>query len=368
MCYIKLGGIYGSTKGSNPTLSAKIRSTNIQMKVALFLDGDCYNNDEIFNVSSWLNRDNNCWIWHNLRKYFNERDIEIHTYDKYRFWEFDKAVFYGLYHPNCEHHAKCCDVGKETYYIAYEPPVIHHFNHPEVLVTLSTMFKKILTWQENLIDDKKFFRLIEGKVHPDMSKFEEVKFKDRKFACLLSSYRYSNVDFPEYRDLYSERFKIAKRFEEFNYLDSGIFNLYGKGFNKPLTRWPQKESFHFESYEGEVDNKIETICRYKFNICFENCYGLAGYVSEKIIHSFWGQSIPVYWGTTNPTDYFPQNTFIDMRNFANYEELYNFLINMTEDKFNEYLDNINRYLKSDLYQKYFGDNVLAKSLYDMLKD
>lgn len=333
------------------------------MKIALFLDGDCYNNDEIFNPDSWINRDNNCWVWHHLREYLNEYNIEIHTYDKYPFWNFDKAVFYGLYGSNFQHHTKCKELEKDCYYIAYEPPVIHYFNHPNQLVRITYLFKKILTWQDDLIDNKKFFRLTEGKVKPDISKFKKINFQDRKFACLLSSYRYGNVEYPEYRDLYLERFRIVKEFEKFNSID-----LYGAGFNKSLSRWPDKKEFTFESYKGIVDNKVETICQYKFNICFENCYGLKGYVSEKIIHSFWGQSIPIYWGPTNPTDYFPSNTFIDMRDFDNYGELYNYLTVMNKDEFNKYLDNISHYLKSDLYQQYFGDDIFAKQFYCMLND
>ena len=101
------------------------------MNVALFLDGDCYNNDAIFDDSpdNWLNHDKLLHVWLNMKKYLNDRGVNIHTYDKYpRLDAIDKAVFHGLYTPNDEYLKQLSALNIDCYYVAYEPPVIHHYN------------------------------------------------------------------------------------------------------------------------------------------------------------------------------------------------------------------------------------------------
>ena len=54
----------------------------------------------------------------------------------------------------------------------------------------------------------------------------------------------------------------------------------------------------------------------------------------------------------NITDYIPTNTFIDKRDFADYAQLYDFISRMGESEYNEYLNNIKIFLKSDGFKKF----------------
>lgn len=47
-----------------------------------------------------------------------------------------------------------------------------------------------------------------------------------------------------------------------------------------------------------VDDKIEWLKSYKFNICFENGSS-PGYLTEKLFDAFMGGCVPIYWGDTS---------------------------------------------------------------------
>ncbi|ANV98156.1 hypothetical protein BBW65_04780 [Helicobacter enhydrae] len=55
-----------------------------------------------------------------------------------------------------------------------------------------------------------------------------------------------------------------------------------------------------------VENKLDFIQSYKFNIAFENSR-YAGYCTEKIIDAFAAQSIPIYWGDPSLKTTFKNN-------------------------------------------------------------
>ena len=83
-------------------------------------------------------------------------------------------------------------------------------------------------------------------------------------------------------------------------------------------------------------DKIKYISKYKFTIAFEN-ESAPNYVTEKIFDPFYVGSIPIYWGAPNVTEYFDPNSFINVRDFASFGEVI------------EYIKEINN--NDELYQK-----------------
>lgn len=75
-------------------------------------------------------------------------------------------------------------------------------------------------------------------------------------------------------------------------------------------------------------------------------HNIEGYISEKILHCFKVGCVPVYWGASNVTDYIPENCFIDRRKFSSELELYNFLKDMSQSKYEEYIKNIRLFTQS----------------------
>ncbi len=322
------------------------------LNLALFLDGEIYNGDAIFDETSVLNHDKLLHVWLNMKQYLNDHGVNVHTYDQYSdLRSVDKAVFFGLYGPNPDLYKKCRELDIPCYFVAYEPPVIHSTNTRHELMKLTGMFRRILTHQDDLIDNRRFFRISEGKAYPDMSGWKPIPFEQKRYMMMMNSYRYANND--SYRELYSERFRASKFFEQ----ASDEFHVYGRGLNDParvVQRWPHKKPVFFHSYVGEVENKMAVLAHYKFNLCFENCIGVYGYISEKILHCFRGETVPVYWGPVNPTDYFPAETFVDVRAFEDYADLHRYLNGMTKARYNDYLDAMRAYLESEQYERFFG--------------
>jgi len=59
---------------------------------------------------------------------------------------------------------------------------------------------------------------------------------------------------------------------------------------------------------------IKFVSQYKFIITMENSKGNT-YITEKILHGFAANTIPVYWGSEFIGDYFNEERFIHVKNF-----------------------------------------------------
>lgn len=69
-----------------------------------------------------------------------------------------------------------------------------------------------------------------------------------------------------------------------------------------------------------VDNKMEFISRYKFNMAFENS-SYPGYTTEKIVDALVADTIPIYWGNPEISEEFNTNRFVCYHAFGSETEL-----------------------------------------------
>ena len=144
-----------------------------------------------------------------------------------------------------------------------------------------------------------------------------------------------------YNEMYVERLEAIKYFS-----NNPGFDFFGWGWDEPVSYTRKYNEAIRRSYRGAVDDKFETLKKYKFSLCFENSIW-SGWITEKIFDSLFAGSVPVYWGAPDVTDFIPKNCFIDYRNFKNFADLDNYLKNMDEDTYNQYIDNINKFIVSD---------------------
>ena len=79
------------------------------------------------------------------------------------------------------------------------------------------------------------------------------------------------------------------------------------------------------------------------------------------------KSIPIYWGAKNIDQYINNDLFIDRRNFSTNSELEKYLISMNETEYNERLNAINNYLKSDEFSFFKNDNFCKILLSPIIK-
>ncbi len=66
--------------------------------------------------------------------------------------------------------------------------------------------------------------------------------------------------------------------------------------------------------------KIDFQSKCKFSIAFENTSS-SGYTTEKILHAFISNTIPIYWGNPKITKDFNRKAFINCHEFKNFEEV-----------------------------------------------
>ncbi len=131
-----------------------------------------------------------------------------------------------------------------------------------------------------------------------------VPWSDRKFLCMVTANKHYSGLPQALNESPSFRWALETQLHDYRY--SGInhfmsnpgFDLFGKGWQ---TMWPP---------ERECSNKLETISKYKFALCFENG-SYPGYVTEKIIDCFVAGVVPVYMGDLDIDRRIPDDLYIE---------------------------------------------------------
>lgn len=235
---------------------------------------------------------------------------------------------------------------KKNILFILEPPIINPFNHMKIF---HLFFPKIYTWNDNLIDNKKYFKFFFPRLNKNL-KLKRIPFKRKRLLILMNSNLAPFLPFQllsiSTRELYTERIRAADFFDK-NYPSD--FCIYGKGWNKPQRFSLRQRLFGYKKYKtykgsfAEKD-KYKILSKFKFCLCFENSQ-VPGYI-EKIIEYNSGECVPIYLGAPNITTFISDECFIDGRRFRNYEELAQFINKMDEKTYNTYLLNIKKFLSS----------------------
>ncbi|WP_419737155.1 glycosyltransferase family 10 domain-containing protein [Pseudomonas sp. COR18] len=221
-------------------------------------------------------------------------------------------------------------------------------------------FSKVFTWNDEFVDGLRYFKMNFSHKFPERIGGSGVE-KNKLCALIAGNKKVSHP-----LELYSERVSAINWFEK-NHVDD--FDLYGIGWDhyrfsgmklfralnriKPLTRWLAPR---LRSYKGMVVRKKDVLEKYKFAICYENGRDIPGYITEKIFDCFFAGCVPVYWGANNVREHIPEGCFIDRTQFSSYEELYDFMVNMPDDQYSEYIGNIEKFLISERAEQFRSDN------------
>jgi Glycosyltransferase family 10 (fucosyltransferase) C-term len=176
----------------------------------------------------------------------------------------------------------------------------------------------------------------------------------------------ASVAFKKLRDPWIRSKEIYKdRIEAIYYFSKcDGFHLYGQGWENAIPGFSMKYQRSAKRvFQGSLKSteKLAVMSQYKYSICFENCM-FPGYVTEKIFDCFLSSCIPVYFGAPDILDFVPRNTFIDYRNFRNFEELEKYLVGLNETDAAKMLDSAKVFLASSEYDKYCSWNIAEKIL------
>jgi len=340
---------------SSAIFFVKKQNTNdeFEMKKACLVVSDYLTENKIFDAN--LHRDNFVDRFVQLKEAFDLSGYNLSTQD---INGIEKSE-YVLYAANMPSKLPMPEDIKKSYLILSESAFIRPENYN---VKSHQFFNKVFTWSDDLVDGKKYIKLNYAHAFP-----EEINknLTQKKTLCVLIAGNKKpklNLDKSLLElDLYNEREKAIRWFELNHAKD---FDLYGVGWDKfrftgpkviralnilpILPRLMQKIAGRsYQSYKGMVEHKKPVMENYRFSICYENARDIPGYITEKIFDSFFAGCVPVYWGANNITDYIPANCFIDKRHFSSYESLYSHISSMEDQEYLLYLDNIERYLKSN---------------------
>lgn len=225
---------------------------------------------------------------------------------------------------------------QNSIYIALEPPVVAAINQPEKMLNWSNIFKRVITVQSDL-DGKGNIRYytdtIDKTCYTDVSACEKVQ--ERKLLTSISANKVSLCE----GELYSARQEAYKFFAE---KCPEQFDFYGIGW----------DPIEYTAYKGKVAIKIDTLSNYKFALAYENMDNCNGYITEKPIDVMKAGAVPVYRGAKNITDYIDKECLIFADDFATLDELYDYLVNMTDEEYNRRLTSIQEFLTGDKYYKF----------------
>lgn len=217
--------------------------------------------------------------------------------------------------------------------VTREPPMLMPLNFDR---NFHQLFDFVFTWHDGFIDDQKYFKkyfAVWGPMVDDLVDF------DRKKLCVMIT---ANKGFSHPQQLYSERKKAIEFFEQFHPDD---FDLYG-------ISWENSKYARYKTYKGPIPfvgpnagGNIDHLRYYKFCICYENS-AMPGLITQRIFDCFRAGCVPVYWGAPNIEKYIPRNCFISYHDFNDYKKLYDYMIHMGRNEYENYIINIKTFLSS----------------------
>jgi hypothetical protein len=238
------------------------------------------------------------------------------------------------------------------YAILGEPPVIFSRNFKK---ENHKPFKKIFSWNDKLVDGVRIIKLN----YPQSSTEIDFDLSHKTKFCALVARNKSGTRAGE---LFSERVRAVRWFEKHAPNDLDLWReLWDDGVVEHFLFFPLKKPAP-TNFRGKMGDKTQELKKYKFSIAYENWFNDCGYITEKIFDCFRASNVPVYLGATNIEKYIPKGCFIDRREFKTYEALYNFMKNMDDETYLNYLKNIDAYFKSDLFTRHFSEETFANTI------
>ncbi len=338
-------------------------------KIGIFVD-KLYKNNRYFNEKS---RDDCLYPMVVLRDKFKTKGYELSTYDMYPADKFDLFLFSDMPDFRNKDFQNIIHLRKPLYLILTESEIIKPENWD---IKKHILFEKIFTWNDSKVDGRKYIKFFLANKIPDIF---EIDLSTKKKLCVMITANKMNYD---KRELYSERLNAV---EWFNNNHTEDFDLYGIDWEKGV--WIKQirkflrnkiirkifkiiEKINFFRglfkknlivYRGTIPEKRAILSRYKFSICFENARNIPGYITEKIFDSFFAGCIPIYLGAPNIKNFIPENTFIDWSRFKNYAELYNYIKQLSDNEYENYLRNIQSFIKSK-QMRFFSAEFFAETI------
>jgi hypothetical protein len=274
-------------------------------------------------------------IGHNLLKGWNDlaqegakQGIVFNTLDQVSPESIDVVIYMDRpqQEPNVPAHVK-------KILMIYEPDMLIPGNWDK---EYHWRFDRVLTWNDELLDNVKYFKNnFTTDFDLDNLNVTEEEFNSRKMMFIMNTVK--NNPHPDC--LYGHRVFASQFFTREALFD---FDIYGRGWDIRM----------FPNYRGHVQNKMETMRKYKFCLAYENCRHSVGYVTEKMLDCIAAGVVPVYYGAPNVKEHIPSECFIDVTMTDDYVRILNIMKEMTYERYTRYLDAMKEFVQSSKSEQF----------------
>ncbi len=158
----------------------------------------------------------------------------------------------------------------------------------------------------------------------------------------LPLYKLYLDDFEKLKNRHTNIGRIMDENRKFcNFLYSNVWAQERVDFFLKLQKYKQVDSGGkvLNNLGHFVDDKLAFLSRYKFTIAFES-WSYPGYTTEKIMHPFIVNSIPIYWGNPLVARDFNPRAFINCHDYQSFDEVVERIIEIdnNDDLYKEYLN------------------------------
>lgn len=239
----------------------------------------------------------------------------------------------------------------------WEPPSV---SREKWEPSLYGQFNVVFSWNDDLVDGIHIHKFCPPiPVHVPL--VEKASFSNKKLLVNISMNKFSTYP----NELYSGRRDAIRYFEKARPND---FDLYGVGWDNPglnvRSKWPlpnfNRAFAPYTSYRGMVKHKWEVFPRFKFALCYENVSDQPGWITEKIFDCMRADSVPIYWGAPNVSEYVDPEAFIDRRKFKSNQELEDYITGINENQYERYREAIATYLASERFERVSLASICSK--------
>lgn len=284
--------------------------------------------------------------------------VECHTYDMFPLEEFAGFVFFEM--PKADNaillHAKRHSAA--TFLLIAE----NHFILPRNAdFNRYGEFTAVFTYNDDAVA-RGLAHKLNYALSLSMPPKDGVAFGERKLAVMISSRVKKN------RPHLCSYLRIrTARFYETQHPD--CFDLYGPGWDKgtylmqespAIYAWISKFRInkllprrrYCKCWRGTVERKRQVLGKYRFAYCYENTTEIPGYITEKIFDVMMAGSVPIYIGHAAVGLRIPRECYVDRADFADDGALYDFISNMDEKTWGDYISAARRFLASDAAQEF----------------
>ena len=331
------------------------------VKATLFVrNHPCLIGDAIFSGAPMEGMKSDAFMFIELRRLLAQRGIALATQDIH---DPAEAAFVLSVDHTLPFRTMTRPVGQPWLLLLSEPATYHPHNYrPENQL----VFDKIFTYDNTLVDNVRYFLYrfaIDFESYPPFEAVTEAEFNRRKLCSVVAASFGVSKPPAGSNSLLHERYRVLKWFSdhhptEFDFFSRGVdakelqsfrgAGLLRKVLPTAFFTWlgNYRKRVFDRVYRGPIppDDKIQRLRDYRFSIAYENTGNVPGYLTEKVFDCLAAAVVPIYLGDPNVAQTLPPASFIDRRQFATHEALYQHLRQMDYPQYARHIAAMQAYL------------------------